>query len=196
MPDSTTISSLPAPVSKPSRVTLQTTEIGNPRQALPSVAQRGLPPPARAATNSLLPSTRSAGQIQPHQNPTMLPSRHVPTSTQHLTRDAAAHPTHVPRPQRLRGPQYPPAHQPNYRPQGTPRKEDRLDAIYSEVQTPLIVALLFFLFQMPYFQKFVAQKVPSLFGKDGNPGTAARLLLASLFGASFYLISRVTNNIS
>ena len=55
---------------------------------------------------------------------------------------------------------------------------------YEEFQSPIFVALLYLLFQLPFFQNKMNQVAPSLFPKDGKlTGTLSKALL---FGLLFY----------
>ena len=77
---------------------------------------------------------------------------------------------------------------------------DSLDAFYNEFQLPLLVSLLYFLFQLPIFRKTLKKTLPSLFGNDSNPNFYGYLFNSVLFASLFYilvkLINQLTSNIS
>ena len=76
------------------------------------------------------------------------------------------------------------------------KEQDRLDALYDELQMPVLIMILFFFFQLPYFQKNMMKFVPSLFNNDGNPSLSGYILKTALFGSSFYAITKLTKYLS
>ena len=127
---------------------------------------------------------------------TQLPSRDIPRTTEAITQDPQIQPNYVPPVQ--------PQHQDyiqkdlemenmieNYNRQM--RKSDSLDEIYTEIQTPLLLAVLYFLFQLPVFRKFLFQYFPILFSKDGNYNIQGFLFTSILFGIIFYFMVKLTH---
>ena len=45
---------------------------------------------------------------------------------------------------------------------------NRLDKFYDNLQTPILLSILYFIFQLPIFKKYLLKYIPSLFKKDGN----------------------------
>jgi len=66
-----------------------------------------------------------------------------------------------------------------------------LDKLYEEIQIPLMIAILYFLFQLPAFRKLIFKYFPVLFFKDGNLNLYGFLFMSSLFGILYYLISKL-----
>ena len=101
---------------------------------------------------------------------TELPSRHIPMETNHVTQDEQVKPNYIP-----------PAENENYieeeenieasiaENQSNQRATDRLDQLYEEIQLPILIMLLFFIFQLPFVQMKLKSILPSLFMNDGNP---------------------------
>jgi len=75
-------------------------------------------------------------------------------------------------------------------------EQDRLDQIYEELQIPLMVMVLYFLFQMPFVKKYMQRMLPSLFTKDEHPTFGGYLLKTALFGGTFYGIIKATKYLS
>jgi hypothetical protein len=69
-----------------------------------------------------------------------------------------------------------------------------LDDMYNEIQTPLLLAVLYFLFQLPFFRKFLFSYFPILFSNDGNLNINGFVFSSILFGLLFYLFNKVNNN--
>ena len=78
----------------------------------------------------------------------------------------------------------------------TQKEQDRLDLLYNELQMPIIVMALFFVFQMPFFQKKFKKIFPSLFLVDGNHNISGYLMKTVLFGGLFYCVNKATNYLS
>jgi hypothetical protein len=76
------------------------------------------------------------------------------------------------------------------------REQDRLDQIYEELQIPLMVMVLYFLFQMPFVKKHMQKLLPSLFTKDEHPTFGGYLFKTALFGGTFYGIIKATKYLS
>jgi hypothetical protein len=71
---------------------------------------------------------------------------------------------------------------------------ESLDEMYNEIQTPLLLAVLYFLFQLPFFRKFLFQYFPALFSNDGNFNINGFLFTSALFGLLFYSLNKMTNH--
>ena len=53
--------------------------------------------------------------------------------------------------------------------QQSQNQSDNLDYIYHQIQIPLMVGIMYFLFQLPIVRKRLFVFLPNLFNKDGNP---------------------------
>ena len=135
--------------------------------------------------------------LQQAQGSTGLPSRELPTNNAHITQDEQIQPNYVPKPENT-----------NYiendqefesliqQSKNKKVEQDRLDVLYDELQTPIIVMILFFFSQLPIFQKTLAKNLPSLFTRDGNPSFSGYLFKTVVFGIVFYGITKLTKQIS
>lgn len=74
------------------------------------------------------------------------------------------------------------------------QRQNSLDDIYNEIQTPLLLAVLYFLFQLPFFKNFLYGYFPVLFSKDGNFNINGFLFTSILFGLLFYTLNKITNH--
>ena len=73
---------------------------------------------------------------------------------------------------------------------------DKLDAFYNEFQLPLLVSVLYFLFQLPIFRKTVKKIFPVLFSNDGNPNLYGYLFNSVLFSTLFYILIKIVNQLT
>ncbi len=122
---------------------------------------------------------------------TTLPSRDIPQNTQALTHDAYVQPNYVP----------PPSNKDyinddddyednvnNY--QRGEQVKNSLDNIYDEFQTPLLMAILYFMFQLPIIKKTLCKYIPLLCNNDGNYNINGLVFNCGLFGLSYYVLSK------
>lgn len=195
----TAISSLPNEVSKNEVVSLveKNTEaavnmkIANPPKQEPIMAPNA---PTELSQQSI---QQIVAGLQQAQGSTGLPSRDLPTNNAHITQDEQIKPNYVPKPENT-----------NYiendqefesliqQSKNKKVEQDRLDVLYDELQTPIIVMILFFFSQLPIFQKTLAKNLPSLFTRDGNPSFSGYLFKTVVFGIVFYGITKLTKQIS
>lgn len=125
---------------------------------------------------------------------TQLPSRDIPMTTSGLSNDPQVRPNYVPPP--------PPNtdYIQNYEQSSdiinTYNKQmqnsNSLDDMYNEIQTPLLIAVIYFLFQLPFFRKFLYTYIPFLFSNDGNFNMNGYLFTSVLFGLVFYAFNKLS----
>lgn len=69
-------------------------------------------------------------------------------------------------------------------------KKDNIDYIIESIQIPVLISLLYFIFQMPVIRKNIFLLLPMFFNKDGNPNLYGYLFNSILFGLLFLLIQK------
>jgi len=127
---------------------------------------------------------------------TQLPSRDIPMNTNNISTDPYVQPNYVPPPQDNtdyiknyeQTSDMVQAHNKNA------RAQDSLDDMYNEIQTPLLLAVMYFLFQLPFFRKFLFGYFPVLFSNDGNMNINGFMFTSALFGLLFYFLNKVTTH--
>ena len=65
----------------------------------------------------------------------------------------------------------------------------KIENMYSDIQMPILIAILYFLFQLPFIKSFLFQNIPFLYFKDGNINIYGQLFMSILFGIIYYLAS-------
>jgi hypothetical protein len=130
---------------------------------------------------------------------TQLSSRDIPMVTTNLSNDAQVQPNYVP---------LPPQNNVDYIKEYEEtsdmidnynknyNRQNSLDDMYNEIQTPLLLAVLYFLFQLPFFRKFLYSYFPVLFSNDGNLNINGFGFTSILFGLVFYILNKITNHFS
>jgi hypothetical protein len=130
---------------------------------------------------------------------TTLPSRDIPKNQSHLSQDVHTQPNYIPQPH----PQFDGAGAGGdyIREQQTTNeiiraqaqkqdKKDTIDKLYDELQMPVLIGILYFLFQLPVVQKQLCKIIPALFNKDGNPNLSGYLFTSATFAAVFVALTK------
>lgn len=73
-------------------------------------------------------------------------------------------------------------------------KEEKWELLFNDFQEPLIIMILFFLFQLPFSTKLFRRFFPFLITKDGYPRMTGYLVKSCLFGGSFFVIHKLIQN--
>lgn len=86
---------------------------------------------------------------------------------------------------------------PNYVPKGEKyikqsyKKDEKLEKIYDEIQIPILLSIIYFLFQLPVFRMFMFKILPFMFSSDGNSNIQGYFGFSIMFGLFYYIISKV-----
>ena len=77
-------------------------------------------------------------------------------------------------------------------------RAEKLDDLFVEIQTPVLVCLLYFIFQTPYLNKVLFKKMSFLqiYNTDGNFNLYGLIFKSLLFGTSYYGLYTITNMLS
>ena len=135
---------------------------------------------------------------------TALPSRDIPQNQDHLVQDQQIKANFIPSPNQLGGAGGGGDYIANYKTSDDiirenmrrEKKTDSLDAIYNEFQVPILIAVLFFLFQLPIIRKNMFKFLPMLFSKDGNFNISGYVSNSVLFGLAYYVMTKTINHFS
>jgi hypothetical protein len=135
-------------------------------------------------------------QIQAMQQQ-RLPSRDIPQDQSDYNHDEQITPNYIPKPSMQRD--YVRDHEDmtekNLREyEEKNRKEKRLDVILTELQVPIFIAVLFFLFQLPMVNTMIFKRFSflSIYNADGNFNFSGLVLKSILFGSLYYFIVKST----
>ena len=71
-----------------------------------------------------------------------------------------------------------------------------IDEIYYEYQTPILLIILYFLFQLPFIRKFLFAYLPFLFNMDGNLNLNGNIFKSVLFGIIYYILLKILETFS
>lgn len=130
-----------------------------------------------------------------------LPSRDIPRDTTTYAQDEEVTPNYIPRANvssdYVR--EYEDMTERNLREyEEKKRKENRLDAILTELQTPMFIVVLFLIFQLPVVNTLLFKRFSflSIYNEDGNFNFYGLVFKSILFGAAYYALSKATTYLS
>jgi hypothetical protein len=131
---------------------------------------------------------------------TMIPTRDIPMTPNVYTHDEQARPNYVPQPQQSMGMSGGNA---DYIKDHTSMENivranarqsnqiDTIEAIYYDLQMPILIGVLYFIFQMPVFRAQLLHFLPSLFGEDGNFKIMGLTATSVMFAGTFFVITLI-----
>ena len=123
---------------------------------------------------------------------TSLPIRDVPRNTESVVSDEQTMPNYVPKAPH----DYIREHHENTQSflQHNERLTNRgesIDVVYETLQVPILLAILYFTFQLPVMRKYLLMYLPSIFNKDGNHNLTGLIFISILFSCTYYGINFV-----
>lgn len=72
-------------------------------------------------------------------------------------------------------------------------QSDNLDYIYQSLQLPVLVGIMYFLFQLPFIRKNLLTFLPNLFNKDGAPKLSGYIFNSVMFAGFYSLLVKGIN---
>lgn len=149
-----------------------------------------------ALSNEDINKIISGIQTASHQNLTSLPSRDIPMNTINEATDKQVQPNFVPENKTDYIQQHDTAQTIYEKQLAKERTKVKQDEMYDELQTPIMIAILFLLSQLPIVNKTLFRYIPSLFVKDGTPSFGGHLVKSLTFGATYFLVMKLINYMS
>ena len=151
------------------------------------VTTETIPPLDTTTINQLVSGLQQASV----NGTTVLPSRDIPRNIAPIAQDPYTQPNYIP-----------PSKNADYISEEESSDEiihnynyikntdDSLDSLYSEIQTPLLLAVLYFIFQIPIFKVTLFKHLSFLFNKDANFNIYGILFTSALYGFIYYSCSK------
>jgi hypothetical protein len=72
---------------------------------------------------------------------------------------------------------------------------DTVEAIYYDIQIPVLVGVMYFIFQMPVFRAQLLHFLPTLFGEDGNFKMIGLTATSAMFAVILLIIMKLLNKL-
>jgi hypothetical protein len=155
-------------------------------------------PPTMSLDQSTINQIVSGLQQASVAGATQLPSRDIPRTTDQLTNDEEIQPNFIKQPAVE---DYIKTHK------NTPdtivekyiqseQVHNTMDSIYEEIQAPLLLTVLYFIFQLPIFKKYLSHYLPFLFNKDTNINLNGLAFTSIMFGSCYYFLNKTMTQIN
>jgi len=126
----------------------------------------------------------NAPMAPPQQNPTKLPERDIPRETIQHVADPQAHVHYMPpKPQ-------------DYIPLAPAQSRFEYSKLLEEFRIPILLSLLYFVFQMQAFQGFLRRLVPMMFAETGQLTSNGTMMKSALFGSAYYAMTLFLEHLS
>jgi len=130
-----------------------------------------------------------------------LPSKDVKIDTQSYTTDEAVQPNYIPKPKLTKDyildyeEEFEKKHAENKKKK---YQENKIDELLLELRVPIMIAVLFLVFQLPIVNTLVFKRFSflSIYHEDGNFNFYGLLFKSALFGSAFYFIQKTLDYIS
>ena len=125
---------------------------------------------------------------------TQLNSRDIPQTTSSIVQDPTIQQEYIPPPRPEMNTDYIQTEMDNEDILNTyaneSKNENTLDQMYEELQIPILIGVLYFLFQLPIVRSTFNKYFPALFSKDGNQNIYGLMAISFAFSFSFYMLSK------
>jgi hypothetical protein len=124
------------------------------------------------------------------QNITDLPSRDIPMQQSNISSDPQITPEFIPQSNNIVENDHEIYDELIRRKKQKLQQNDTLDTLYSDLELPILCAIIFFIFQLPSVHALLYKYFPNLFLPDGNPGLWIFVLKTSLFSFFVYSLTK------
>ena len=149
--------------------------------------QQNLAELSKSSINKIIQGLQDASQ----SGSTNLPSRDIPMMTEQIMHDNSARPNFVPSPSPEKS---------NYIQdeetmetlinQKKNQHKNKMDNFYDEIQTPLLIMLMYFIFQLPTFKHSMLKNFPLFFFKNKEYNLKGMVFNTIVFGGFYYIIMK------
>ena len=76
------------------------------------------------------------------------------------------------------------------------KEQDNMEYLYQELQVPILIGILYFIFLLPITTDFMYKFTPNLFNNDGNLNTIGTLIKSILFSVIYYCLTKFMIHVS
>ena len=122
---------------------------------------------------------------------TALPSRDIPQNTNDIMNDPISNTNYIPKEQKYDLGSEEDEDNITYKHEQEQKQERSLEYYYELLQIPFLIAILFFLFQLPIVKQLILTNLPFLSKPDGNMNLNGMLFSSILFGAIYFFLGIV-----
>ena len=120
---------------------------------------------------------------------TALPSRDIPQTTENIMNDPNSNINYIPKEQKYDLDPEEDEEEITYTYNKNQKQNMNLEYYYEILQIPILISILFFLFQIPVVKKLILINLPFLSKTDGNMNLHGLLFYSVLFGVCYFVLS-------
>lgn len=146
---------------------------------IPNPHQNNIPQPNNNIQQQL--------QTAHNQNQTHLQSRDIPMDQSKLVADPEIHHDYIEKKKVKNSRKKIEELLKKYENNDESEKQNR--TIIDDIQIPLLITIIFFIFQLPFMNNMFKRLMPSLFRTDGNMTSSSIIVKSLAFGAVYFIIS-------
>jgi len=120
-----------------------------------------------------------------------LPTKDIPITTNHVVKDKEIVPNYIPD---ASTEDYIKQHQSLYDIQTNvnvnAKNQDSIDYIIDEFGLPIVISIVYFIFQSTKTKNYIYKIIPSFHGSDSTPTTRGYMVISAFFGLSVYILNK------
>ena len=117
-----------------------------------------------------------------------LPSRDIPMNQSNITMDRESSTNYVPKNEDYINSNYERNEEIIENQRKKQNKQDSLDVLYNELEKPLLLSVLYFLFQLPFMNVLLKKNLKLLFNNEGNLNIYGYIFKSVLFSSAFMIL--------
>lgn len=147
------------------------------------------------------PNITYDSMVQPPQQQYRLPSRDIPMNQLEFQQDQEIQPNYIPKAKLTSNyiSEYEAASEETLKKHERNKyREEIATDLFSQLQIPILVAVLFFIFQMPIVNTMLRKyfTILKVYNEDGNMNFTGLVLKSGIFGSAFYSAQRIATYLS
>ena len=147
--------------------------------------------PLMALDNTTIQQIVNGIQKAAASGSTALPSRDIPQNTDNIMNDPSSNTNYIPKEQKYDLGSEDEEDHITFKHEQEQKQERSLEYYYELLQIPFLIAILFFLFQLPIVKQLILTNMPFLSKTDGNMNLNGMLFCSILFGAIYFFLGIV-----
>ena len=136
-------------------------------------------------------------EIQSNGNGGNIPSRDIPINTNNVTLDETSKPNYIPSHEDyIDEDEFETQEEIVDKKRRTENKKASIEVLYEELQIPILLSVIYFIFQLPVVNDMMAKYLTFTFDPDGGMNLSGLVLKSVLYGTLYYILTKVLTNMS
>lgn len=136
-------------------------------------------------------------EVQSTNNVGSLPTRDIPINTNNISLDESSKPDYIPQHEYyLDESEFESGDAIVEDKRKSENRKSSLEALYEELQIPMLLGVIYFMFQLPVFNNFLAKYVSFTYNTDGVINLSGIVFKSVSFSLIYFILTRLLVNIS